>query len=55
MGSSPESGLAHGSVMWRIDHGTGRFEGASGIITSNFTFSEQGEVTDNHFGVIWVQ
>ncbi len=52
---SPEDGLNHGSVMWRIESGQGQFEGASGIITSNFTFSAQGEVADNHFGLIWVK
>jgi len=51
---SPEDGLLHGSVMWRIESGAGQFEGASGIITSNFTLSAAGEVTDHHFGYIWV-
>jgi hypothetical protein len=40
--------------MWRIDSGQGQFEGASGLITSNFTVGDDGEVTDNHFGVIFV-
>ncbi|MFW6076005.1 MAG: hypothetical protein ACOC9Y_10445 [Chloroflexota bacterium] len=52
---SPEEGLNHGSVMWRVDSGEGQFAGASGIITSNFTFSADGEVTDNQFGVLWVE
>ncbi len=52
---SPEDGLSHGSVMWRVDGGEGQFEGASGIITANFTFSAQGELCDNHFGLIWVK
>lgn len=54
MGSSPVDGTAHGAVSWRIDSGTGQFSGATGIITSNFTFSAQGEVTDYQFGVIWL-
>jgi len=54
MGSSPEAGTAHGAISWRIDRGTGQFAGATGIITSNFTFSEQGKVTDHQFGVIWL-
>ena len=54
IGASPEAGLSHGAVMWRIEQGTGQFAGATGIITSNFTLSEQGEVTDCHFGVIWL-
>ena len=54
MGSSPVEGTAHGAISWRIDSGTGQFAGATGIITSNFTFSPQGEVTDHQFGVIWL-
>lgn len=54
MGSSPVAGLAHGAISWRIDRGAGQFAGATGIITSNFTFSEQGEITDYQFGVIWL-
>jgi hypothetical protein len=54
LGQSPEPTLQHGSVMWRVDGGEGQFAGASGIITSNFTLSTTGEVTDNHFGVIFV-
>lgn len=54
MGPSPEAGTAHGAVSWRIDRGTGQFDRATGIITSNFTFSEQGEVEDHQFGVIWL-
>ncbi|MGA7673081.1 MAG: hypothetical protein WBW04_21875, partial [Nitrolancea sp.] len=52
---SPEDGLNHGAVMWRVESGEGQFAGASGIITSNFTFSAQGEVIDNQFGLIWVK
>jgi hypothetical protein len=54
LAESPEDGLSHGSVMWRVEGGEGQFERASGIITSNFTFSSSGEVTDHHFGVIWL-
>jgi hypothetical protein len=54
IGGSPQAGLSHGAVMWKIEQGRGQFAGATGIITSNFTLSEQGEVTDCHFGVIWL-
>jgi hypothetical protein len=40
---------SHGVVMWRITGGDGRFAGAQGLITSNFTVSPDGEVTDDHF------
>ncbi len=40
---------SHGMVMWRITGGDGRFAGAQGLITSNFTVSPDGLVTDDHF------
>ena len=46
---SPVSGLNHGIIMWSITEGDGEFSGASGLITSNFTFSEQGDIVDNHY------
>ena len=49
MGSSPVSGLNHGSIIWTVTEGDGEFSGATGLITSNFTFSEQGEVVDNQY------
>ncbi len=54
LGPSPNAGISHGCVMWRLVSGTGQFEGASGYITSNFTVGANGEVTDNQFGVLWV-
>ena len=54
IGSSPAAGVSHGAVNWKIEQGRGQFAGASGIITSNFILSEQGEATDCHFGVIWL-
>jgi hypothetical protein len=55
LSDSPEAGLKHGTVTWRIDHGEGQFAGASGLITSNFTIDDKGKVVDNHFGVIFVK
>jgi len=55
LGPSADPKLKHGSVMWRVDGGEGQFAGASGLITSNFVINEAGEVTDNHFGVIFVR
>jgi hypothetical protein len=45
----------HGVVSWRVEGGEGQFAGASGLITSNFTLSADGQVTDHHFGVLWVR
>jgi hypothetical protein len=46
---APVAGWSHGVVMWRITGGEGRLAGAQGLITSNFTVSPNGEVTDDHF------
>jgi hypothetical protein len=54
MGDSADPNLKHGTVTWRIEGGEGQFVQASGLITSNFTIGEAGDVTDNHFGVIFV-
>lgn len=55
LGSSPNGATKHGSVMWRVDGGEGQFEGASGLITSNFFVGADGNVVDNHFGAIFVK
>ncbi len=54
LGPSADPQLKQGSVIWQIDSGEGQFSGAHGLITSNFTISDAGEVTDYHFGVIFV-
>jgi hypothetical protein len=54
IGPGAEPNLRHGAVMWQVESGEGQFEGAQGLITSNFTVSDAGEVTDHHMGVIFV-
>ena len=49
MGPAAGGSGSHGVVMWRITGGDGRFAGAQGLITSNFTVSPDGLVTDDHF------
>lgn len=51
--ASPNPHLRQGSVVWRVAGGEGRFEGASGLITSNFLVSDSGELTENQLGVIF--
>lgn len=51
---SPNPGLRRGTVTWELDGGRGRFAGASGRITSNFTVTEEGEVADEHLGLIFL-
>lgn len=55
LGPSPDANLKQGCVMWQVEGGEGQFEGARGLITSNFTVSAEGEVTDYHMGVIFIE
>ncbi len=48
VGPAPDGRGSHGVVMWRITGGDGRFAGAQGLITSNFTVTPDGQVTDDH-------
>lgn len=52
--TSPDPALRHGSVIWELDGGTGRFERASGRISSSFTVSEDGRVDDDQHGLIFL-
>jgi hypothetical protein len=52
LGPSPDPKVRHGTAMRRIDGGEGRFAGASGLITANFTLDGRGAVTEHHVGVI---
>ena len=49
VGPAPDGRGSHGVVMWRITGGDGRFAGAQGLITSNFTVTPDGLVSDDHF------
>lgn len=49
LGVSPLPDVQRGAVIWEVTGGDGRFRGAQGLITSNFTVSAAGEVTDDHF------
>jgi hypothetical protein len=55
MGPSAEEGVMHGGILWKVDSGTGPLRGATGIITSNFTITDKGEVTDNQWGVLYIK
>jgi hypothetical protein len=55
LGDSADPKIKHGCVAWRIESGKGQFEGATGLITSNFLVTAEGEVTDHHFGVLFLK
>jgi hypothetical protein len=54
LGPSPLPGIQRGAVMWEVTNGEGRFAGAQGLITSNFTVGAQGEVVDDQFARLFV-
>jgi hypothetical protein len=54
IGPSAEPNLRQGAVMWQVEGGEGQFQGAQGLITSNFIISDAGEVNEYHMGVIFV-
>jgi hypothetical protein len=55
LGPSADPNLSQGAVNWRVDGGEGQFDGAPGLTTSIFFVSGTGEVTDNHFSVIFMR
>jgi hypothetical protein len=54
VGPSPVAGQVRGAVIWTVTGGDGRFAGARGLITSNFTVDAGGQVVDNHFARLYV-
>ena len=55
VGRSPDPHLRQGAAIWEVESGEGQFRGARGRITSNFFVSDSNELTDNHFGLIFVE
>ena len=51
---SPIPGVMAGAVSWRVDGGSGTFEGASGVIISAFTLTESGDISEFHCGLIFL-
>ncbi|MDX2153493.1 MAG: hypothetical protein SFV54_22300 [Bryobacteraceae bacterium] len=54
MGPSADQRYQSGSIAWKVESGEGQFQGASGIITSNFTLDAQGDVSDYQFGLLFL-
>ena len=54
LGRSPDPDLRYGAAVWEVEGGEGQFQGAHGRIASNFFVSDTDELTDNHFGLIFV-
>ena len=54
VGPAPLEGWSVGGVTWTVTAGTGRFGGARGLITSNFTVNARGEVVDHHVARLYL-
>jgi hypothetical protein len=54
VGPAPDGSGVVGGVLWRVREGTGRFVGAQGVITSNFTVTPGGDVTDDQFARLYI-
>lgn len=52
---SGDPDLKYGWVTWRVEGGFGEFDGANGVITSNFVIRGSGEITDSQLGTIFVK
>lgn len=50
---SADPELRQGTVVWNVDGGDGHFEGATGLITSNFLLSATGDLTENQLAVVF--
>jgi hypothetical protein len=55
LGPAAQPGVLHGAAVYRITAGTGRFDGASGLITSNFVLDPAtGEFEERQVAVVFV-
>ena len=52
---SIEPGWQTGAVIFGITGGRGHLEGASGYVCSNFLVGPDGELIDNHLGVVMLE
>ena len=43
-----------GTVSWKVDGGTGRFQSATGLVTSTFTLSNSGELSEYQCGLLFL-
>jgi hypothetical protein len=52
--ADPETNMTPGIVMWKVDSGTGFFDGATGLIASNFRVNlDTEQLIDDHVATIW--
>ncbi len=49
-----EAGMLAGAIVWKVEGGDGRFAGATGFITSNFTVTESGALSEYQCAQIFI-
>jgi hypothetical protein len=54
LGPTGIDGLRQGAVIWQITSGDGEFTGATGVVTSNFSVTSDGEMVDNQIAQIFL-
>ena len=55
LGPSADPDVLHGAVVYRIVGGRGRFEGASGLVTSNFLLRPAvGEFDETQVAIVFL-
>ena len=54
LGPSTLPGVMAGTVSWRVEGGSGRFQSATGFISSTFTLSGSGELDEYDCGLIFL-
>ena len=52
--ATPDPRVRHGAAVLEVAHGSGRLAGARGFVTSNFLLADDGELTDHHFGLLFL-
>jgi hypothetical protein len=51
---SAQPGLKAGAASWRIDGGKGQFASATGFISTTFTLTDDGDLSEYHCGMIFL-
>jgi hypothetical protein len=54
LAASAAPGLQQGAVIWEVTGGDGQFAGATGLITSNFSMTTEGELVDNQLAQLFL-
>ena len=54
IGQAAVPGLQQGAVVWEVTGGDGQLAGATGLITSNFSMSADGELIDNQLAQLFL-